>query len=1030
MWEVRFTHPLMDSLSVEEVLAMPQHRDRVVWASGDATLDRVAGIDWSSKRAFSCEVSPLKEALSAFIAESAGEEGVEPQEEGSGFIIAITELLAVVALTSLRAEAWRGHIILYAGDNQTVIRWLGKRQARHPVATYLLQILSAVEAANGFRLHGAFIRTYHNVTADALTREDAALVMKDKQLQELPNAMESLRLQLDRGWQRRALVWAGQADADTQQALRLVERRGRFGKVPETLPIKDLLGLQILDLSKGENRYAREGLLLGAEVVEGFGAPRKDGTSPPLGVFQSLEPVNSESIQALCRGVTRARPAALWIDVRTEDAGKRVARALKDGGWKPRIFQVSGRTLRDQSWWRRWVVLGAHTEHVDLPCTEASQEPCTPIPKFFSEWFADPEQKETLQGTLQLDPTMPFLGANSPKPCGSFISHQEGEPRKLVWDPRRPLPGLHTGSWDPNHKDPLLLLSQGKEGPRVKVVTPQEVCFLLNGKFGPKDNGEASKVASASLIAAPPSLARLGLSWFAENSRPTESSIRDQGDEARFAPGPAGGERAGLCSLPWEEHTEEVLAKWLADQAKSGDNPMRVGGRKPRLSQDELASKALSKVLRHEAGTEECPISPEGWVKWKDIVQHPLCRRFSEDLLEKGVTHNSKERFVAKQDENGEWVAAAWSGHTIAGVAGPSREVKPSETPEVLVHGTYRQHVPSIQKRGLVCNRRDLHLQDPQEHAYRWRKDLEVKVVVDVRKAEQEGCRFRRTGNLIWLTSQTIPPSAITGFEEWDDLRGAEASAPREETPVGGLWEPKPEEWVNPEDPKAPVTVTQDVVEVAKALAEAAESVPDGKAIKVDTKTFATEICKEEDEAESELSDKEECDWEPSTESEAEVVQATAAKAPIEEEQVSKMEVEEDPAPPRRRRRLQLGSAQILLLKSIGDADADNWTSLQQCIQEHGTSGGDKSELLKRLEQLADLRQQSRQGAIIALQEERDRAWRVSRAEDLYRAELDEEMARLEKHNPVGPAESGHCLRHRSLEGKERPPGEGEGGSA
>ena len=193
------------------------------------------------------------------------------------------------------------------------------------------------------------------------------------------------------------------------------------------------------------------------------------------------------------------------------------------------------------------------------------------------------------------------------------------------------------------------------------------------------------------------------------------------------------------------------------------------------------------------------------------------------------------------------------------------------------------------------------------------------------------------------------------------------------------------------------------MVEVAKALAEAAESVPDGKAIKVDTKTFATEICKEEDEAESELSDKEECNWEPSTESEAEVVQATAAKAPIEEEQVSKMEVEEDPAPPRRRRKLQLGSAQILLLKSIGDADADNWTSLQQCIQEHGTSGGDKSELLKRLEQLADLRQQSRQGAIIALQEERDRAWRVSRAEDLYRAELDEEMARLEKHNPVGP---------------------------
>ena len=667
---------------------MPQHKDRIVWASGDATLDRVAGIDWSGKRAFSCEVGSLKEVLSSFISDSVGEEGHEPQEEGSGFIIAITELLAVIALTSLRAEAWRGHIVLYAGDNQTVIRWLGKRQARHPVATYLLQILSAVEAANGFRLHGAFIRTYHNVTADALTREDAALVMKDKQLEELPDALESLRLQLDRGWQKRALIWAGQADADAQQALRLVERRGRLGHIPETLPVKDPLGLQILDLSEGENRYAREGLLLGAEVVEGFGAPREASASPPLGVFQSLDPVNPESIQALCRGVMHARPAALWIDVRTEGSGKRVAYALKDGGWTTRIFQVSGRTLRDQSWWRRWVVLGKCSGRLDLPCTEASQEPCTPIPKFFPEWFVDLEQNETLPGTLQLDPTMPFLGANSPKPCGSFTNQQNGEPRKLVWDPRRPLPGLHPGSWGPNHKEPLLLLSQGKEGPRVKAVTPQEVCFLLNGKFGPKDNGEASKVAAASLIAAPPSLARLGLSWFAEDQRLTNSSIRNQGDEARFAPGPTGGERAGLCSLPWEEHTEKVLAQWLEEQAKSGNNPMRVGGRKPRLSQDELASKALSKVLRHEAGTEECPISPEGWVKWEDILQHPLCRHFSKDLLEKGVTNNSKDRFVAKQDENGEWLAAAWSGHTIAGVAGPSREVEPSLTPEVLVHGT------------------------------------------------------------------------------------------------------------------------------------------------------------------------------------------------------------------------------------------------------------------------------------------------------------------------------------------------------
>ena len=58
--------------------------------------------------------------------------------------------------------------------------------------------------------------------------------------------------------------------------------------------------------------------------------------------------------------------------------------------------------------------------------------------------------------------------------------------------------------------------------------------------------------------------------------------------------------------------------------------------------------------------------------------------------------------------------------------AGPSRQIEPGETPTILVHGTYKQYIPSIQKRGLRCRRRDLHLQDPSEHAFRWRRDLEV----------------------------------------------------------------------------------------------------------------------------------------------------------------------------------------------------------------------------------------------------------------------------------------------------------------
>ena len=151
VWETRFTHPLLESLTVEEVLSLPGQRDQVVWTSGDATLDKVAGIDWSEMKAFACDVEPLRTALEKFIKEASGSAGDPDEQEGSGFIISITEMLAVVTLASLRARDWGGRLVLYAGDNQNVIRWLAKRQAKHPVATYLLQILAALEASHRFR---------------------------------------------------------------------------------------------------------------------------------------------------------------------------------------------------------------------------------------------------------------------------------------------------------------------------------------------------------------------------------------------------------------------------------------------------------------------------------------------------------------------------------------------------------------------------------------------------------------------------------------------------------------------------------------------------------------------------------------------------------------------------------------------------------------------------------------------------------------------------------------------------------------
>ena len=172
-------------------------------------------------------------------------------------------------------------------------------------------------------------------------------------------------------------------------------------------------------------------------------------------------------------------------------------------------------------------------------------------------------------------------------------------------------------------------------------ITPQEVCLLLNGKFAPKNSGEASTAAALSLVAAPRKLAHLGLAWLRSNSPSSAGRVEIPGNlreseacttpgnlrdsEACITPGSPGQDKAGLCSLPWEEHTEEVLRKWIRE-GPAGKDLMIVGGRRARDSPEEAASKALSRVLRHEAGTVECPISPEGWVRWRDLLNHPRCR--------------------------------------------------------------------------------------------------------------------------------------------------------------------------------------------------------------------------------------------------------------------------------------------------------------------------------------------------------------------------------------------------------------------
>ena len=1069
-WETRFTHPMVEALSVEEMISL--QGNKVVWASGDATLERIGAVDWSGRVAFSAEAGPLKIVLQQFMREAveAGETKEGYEEDGSGFIISILELLTLVALVAARARHWEGNLVAYAGDNTNVISWLEKRGARHPVASYLLQVLSAIEAAHAIRVHGAYIRTYHNETADDLTRLDAAEVMKSKGLKDLGNPTEDFVKYLSRGWIRRALLWSGQSNADKEQALRLADRRENPA-IPCELTSVCLLDVSVLDLSGGGSPYLREFVLRGATCYAeaGVRVPDSvvsswDGTKERVDLLCFTFSLDStDSLRALRRGALRARPSSVWVDTRKEVDARKAEALLKGEGYRGEVKQISGRTLQEQVWWRRWVVAMNKKGEVTIPCHGAEEEPITQVPGGYDlHWLDEGDSGPTIKGALKLDPGLPFLGATTPKPMGHVVL--PGGKRKLLWAPKGPLPALHLGSWNADHEDPLLLLLQTPEGPFARALREKEAQALLYGRKVRETDEEEGILAGDLLKAAPRGLATLAAVW-AQECQESNSPVVVKGE---------GSCTVGVCALEWERETEKILLQWVAENPPQAEmsGAGRVGGKRSRrkMPEDEAISKALSRLLRHEAGTDQIPITHEGWVRWEHAMQYSRLRSYSQHAVWEAIENNAKERFTSERDEEGYYWIAAWSGHTIPDCVGPSREVPEDDVPKLLVHGTYRKHVPQIEVQGLKRFRRDLHLQDPFSHARRWRKGLEVKVNVDAVVAMEHGCRFRVTGNLVWLCDRDIPTDAIVYIEEWDDLVAKTGRTPPVVGDVGGsadrrgVWEPDGSEWNFGPRGAEPRLVTQEVAEVARDFGAAVAGYPEVPSITVNPDTWEVILKEEESEARYSPgnSDEDSCDWsgdeeeplvveaEPASGSfqkgnitiiqrmldkerlEREAAEAARkAKPPTTAEDVEMTEVGEatgrpgsseqvdpvageepeidktvleadEPAPPRPKW-FKFGSAQIHILQAVAAADASNWNSLQQCLKEHESDPKQKSQLVSRLEQLADIRQASRAGALKALKEHREHANDVTEQENLYQHALGMEAARLERFNPVGP---------------------------
>ena len=68
-WEASFVGSFSGVLSVNERLALPGRKVRVVWVTGDATLERLATVDWTHRLAATGEVLTYRAPLAALIGE-------------------------------------------------------------------------------------------------------------------------------------------------------------------------------------------------------------------------------------------------------------------------------------------------------------------------------------------------------------------------------------------------------------------------------------------------------------------------------------------------------------------------------------------------------------------------------------------------------------------------------------------------------------------------------------------------------------------------------------------------------------------------------------------------------------------------------------------------------------------------------------------------------------------------------------------------------------------------------------------------
>ncbi|KAK2650566.1 hypothetical protein Ddye_018055 [Dipteronia dyeriana] len=217
-------------------------------------------------------------------------------------------------------------------------------------------------------------------------------------------------------------------------------------------------------------------------------------------------------------------------------------------------------------------------------------------------------------------------------------------------------------------------------------------------------------------------------------------------------------------------------------------NSGRAGGsgRGGKDSIDALG-RLLTRILRHMASELNLNMRSDGYVKVQDLLKLNLktfanmpLQSHTVDEIREAVRRDNKQRF-SLVEENGELLIRANQGHTITAVETESllKPILSAEEVTVCVHGTYKKYLELILESGLKrMERLHVHfscgLPTDGKVISGMRRDINVLIFLDVRKALEDGMKLYISENKVILTEGfdgAVPVKYIEKIESWPDRR-------------------------------------------------------------------------------------------------------------------------------------------------------------------------------------------------------------------------------------------------------------------